>query len=67
MEKEFILKKMGQLILVCGLKIYNMDLEYKNGMMDHLTKENIMMAQNMERVNLHGLMDQFMKAVFKII
>lgn len=58
---------MDQPILVCGLKTFNMDLEYKNGMMGHLMRENIMMEQNMVKENLHGLMAQYMKEIFKII
>jgi len=67
MEKEFILKLMDQPIQACGLKIFSMDLEYKNGMMDHPTKDNTMMEPSMVKENLHGLMALYMKEIFKII
>jgi hypothetical protein len=74
MEKESILKMMAQTIQANGSRIYNMDLEYKNGLMDRLTKgmiyvniESISKALNKEKGNLFGLMDLSTKETLKII
>jgi hypothetical protein len=74
MVKEFILRMMDLAMLESGYKIYNMDLEFKNGLMVHhmkgknkLNLDSIYKDVNMVTGSLLGQMDQFMKENFRKI
>ena len=70
MEKVYTFIKMDQVILDNGIKIYNMVLVFKNGLMAHLIKGNIYfyleimsMELNMVTESLHGQMDLHIKVL----
>jgi len=63
MEKEFIFIRMDQAILDNGLKMFSMDMEFKNGQTVHLIKEIINMVIKMGMGDLHGKMVLIIKEI----
>lgn len=67
MVMESIIMLTVQVMLVSGLRMSIMDMEFKSGLMDLFIMETIKMGKKMEMVNYCGLTNQYFKAIFLII
>jgi hypothetical protein len=67
MEMEIIIMLKEQLIKEVGMKISKKEKEEKNGQMDHIMRENISEAKNMDLVFFNGQMGQNIMVNGKII
>lgn len=67
MVMESIIMLTVQVMLVSGLRMSIMDMEFKSGLMDLFIMETIKMGKKMEMVNSYGLTSQYFKAIFLII